>query len=83
METENYKTMANEHHSNPFFSIMSGAIGGLYAYIQNYGFSLENAVEFFKVVIFGLVGGACGYVGKYLMEQFIKKIKEKSKDVCK
>lgn len=75
--------MANEHHSNPYVSIFSGAIGGLYAFIQTNGFLIENAVEFFKIVVFGIIGGACGYVGKHLMEQFINKIKEKSKNSCK
>lgn len=75
--------MANEHHSNPYFSIFTGAIFSLYGFIQNYGFVIENVLEFFKIVFFGVIGGACGYVGKHLMEQFINKIKEKSKNKCK
>lgn len=75
--------MANEHHSSPILSIIAGIFGGVYAFIQNYGLLIENIIELLKVIIFGLIGGACGYVGKYLMEKFLNRVKEKSKDICK
>ncbi len=75
--------MANENHSSPIFSVITGVIGGVYAFIQNYGFLIENAIELFKVIIFGLIGGACGYIGKHIMEKILNRVKEKSKDVCK
>lgn len=75
--------MASEHHQNPIFSIISGASVSLYAYLQTNAFLIENALEGLKVILFGVIGGACGYIGKYLMEQFIAKVKEKTKNKCK
>lgn len=71
--------MANEHHSNPIVSVLSGFFGGVYAFVQTNGFLIENGLELLKVIVFGVIGGMCGYVGKHLMERFIKK----AKDNCK
>lgn len=75
--------MANEHHSSPIFSVITGAIGGVYALFQSNGFLIENFIELIKVIAFGFIGGVCGYIGKYLAEKFLNRVKEKSKDVCK
>lgn len=71
--------MANEHHSNPIFSVLSGFFGGIYAFIQTNGFFIETGLEFLKVVVFGIIGGICGYIGKHLAERFINKAKDKCK----
>lgn len=71
--------MANEHHSNPVFSILSGVFGGVYAFIQTNGFLIENGIELIKVIVFGLIGGMCGYVGKHIMEKALSKAKDKCK----
>lgn len=75
--------MANEHHSNPIFSVIVGAGGSLFAYISNNGIIIENALEFIKVVSFGFIGGMVGYLGKIVAEKWHKYLKEKSKDICK
>ena len=75
--------MASEHHQNPIINFLYITCGGLFAYVQTNGFFVQGSIEVLKVAFFGLIGGACGYIGKYLVEQFISKIKEKSKDVCK
>jgi len=67
------KQMSNHHHSNPLVSIISGAGFGIVAFLQNHNFLVENLLELSKVIIFGLIGGACGFIGKNLMEKFIKK----------
>ena len=75
--------MSNQIHSNPILSVISGAFGGLYAFFQNYGFEITDFLELLKVISFGLIGGACGYVGKFLAIRVHKYMKDKSKKVCK
>ena len=75
--------MANEHHSNPFISILSGTIGGLYAFIQTNGFIIQDLLEFLKIIVFGFIGGMVGYLGKIVAEKWHKYLKDKSKDICK
>lgn len=67
------KTMSNHHHSNPLVSIISGAICGSVAFLQNHNFLIDNLVELSKVIIFGFIGGAFGFIGKNLMERIFKK----------
>ena len=69
--------MANEHHSNPFFSIISGMLSGIYVFIQTNGFFIENGLELIKVIFFGFIGGIFGYVGKHIAERILKKAKDK------
>jgi len=75
--------MASENHQNPIFGVLSGTCAGLYAYIQTNPIIVENALELFKVIIFGFIGGMIGYIGKIVAEKWHKYLKEKSKDVCK
>ena len=77
------KTMSNHHHTNPIVSIISGAIFGISAFLQEHGFLIENTLELLKVVSFGFIGGAVGYFGKFVAEKWHKYLKEKSKKVCK
>jgi len=77
------KTMANHHHSNPIISIISGCIFSLYAFVQQLGMVIENFLELIKVISFGLIGGVCGYVGKYIAIRVHRYLKEKSKNAFK
>ncbi len=76
------KTMAN-HHTNPYLSIISGAIAGMTAFISEHGWIIENFLELLKVISFGLIGGASGYIGKIIIMRIRKKVIEKSKHICK
>lgn len=77
------KTMANHHHSNPFISIISGALFSLYAFVEQHGMRIETFLELIKVISFGLIGGTCGYIGKIIALRVHKYLKEKSKNACK
>lgn len=65
----------NHEHSNPIISIFSGFIFGLIAFVSEHGFLIDNFYEFLKVVSFGFVGGAMGYVGRETIRIIHKKIK--------
>lgn len=80
------KTMDNNTHSNPYLSVFIGAIFSLSSIISEH---MPPPTDFWgmffqlaKVISFGLIGGACGYVGKIWAIKVHKKIKEKSKDIC-
>jgi hypothetical protein len=75
----------NNHtdHSTPFFSVLTGTLGGVYAFFQNYGLEITDIMELFKVVSFGLIGGACGYAGKFIAMRIHLYLKEKAKKACK
>ena len=75
--------MHNGTHGTPIFSIFSGAIGGVYAFFQNYGLQITDMVEFFKVVSFGFIGGMCGYAGKYAALSMHRYFKNKAEEICK
>jgi hypothetical protein len=70
--------MSNHNHTNPIVSIISGSIFGIIAFIQEHGFLIENGIELLKVISFGLIGGACGYVGKSIamrIHKYFKNVK--------
>ena len=75
--------MSSHVHTNPLFSVLSGALGGVYAFFQNYGFEITEIMELFKVISFGLIGGACGYLGKSIAIRIHLFLKEKAKKACK
>ena len=52
----------NNHNS---LSIFFGSALSVFSYIVDNPF-IENAQEFIKIIIFGLLGGAFGYLGKLL-----------------
>ncbi len=72
--------MASQHHSNPMLYIISGSIAGVYRFIETNGFIIENSIELLKVISFGIIGGACGYVGKAIAMRIHNYLKNKSKD---
>ena len=75
--------MSNHVHHNPLFSIISGAGAGIFAFFQNHGFLIEDFMELFKVISFGIIGGACGYLGKIIATNIHRYLKEKAKKACK
>lgn len=74
--------MANHEHNNPVVSVLFGSVFGISAFLQNHGYMVDNFVELFKVICFGLIGGACGYIGKNIAFKAHKYAKDKSKDIC-
>lgn len=77
--------MSSHTHYNPIFSVIYGIGAGVFAYFQNH-LSIEDLMELLKVISYGLLGGACGYIGRILMQWlhlFLKRLKEESKKACK
>ena len=70
-------------HSTPLFSVLTGTLGGVYAFFQNYGLEISDIMELFKVISFGIIGGACGYLGKAIAMRIHTYLKEKAKKACK
>ena len=63
--------MENQH-SDPKLSMISGAIFGFGAFISEHGWVIENIIQLIKVISFGIIGGACGYIGKFLAQKIHK-----------
>jgi hypothetical protein len=57
-------------HGHSFLSIFSGAFLSIFTYIAEN--PLSDLQQFFKVVLWGLIGGASGYLGKLIIIQIIK-----------
>jgi hypothetical protein len=80
------KTMDNNSHSNPYLSVFIGAIFSLSSLISEHMPPptdwIDAALQLLKVISFGVIGGACGYVGKIWAIKIHKYLKDKSKDVC-
>jgi hypothetical protein len=55
------------HENNNLLSIASGSFLGIYSYVQN-GMNSEHI----HVLIVGIVGGAGGYIGKYLIHKVVQ-----------
>lgn len=54
----------SHHHANPVLSIFLGAAFSIGTYFTEHPFIVENFVSLLKVIFFGVVGGASGYVGR-------------------
>ena len=65
--------MNNNGHS--FLSIFSGAVLSIFSYVAENPL-IQDAQQLFKVIIFGILGGAFGYFGKLLAIQIHKKFKK-------
>lgn len=78
--------MSSHHHSNPIVSIIFGTIFSIYGAVSEIHFVPTSYLEFFlqlfRVISFGVIGGACGYVGKIWAMRIHNYLKQKSKDVC-
>lgn len=70
-------------HTTPLFSVLTGMLGGVYAFFQSHGIEITDIMELLKVISFGIIGGACGYLGKYIGERIHLYLKEKAKKACK
>ena len=70
-------------HTTPLFSVFTGMLGGIYAFFQSHGVEITDIMELLKVVSFGIIGGTCGYLGKYIGECIHLYLKEKAKKACK
>lgn len=68
--------MENSTHTNPVVSILSGSFFGVFAFISEHGFIFDDIFQVMKVVAFGLIGGACGYIGKNIAIYIHKKLKK-------
>ena len=55
----------SQHHHNPIFSVVIGSFIGLVNYISSFGMS-ENGIELLKLIVFGIIGGVSGYLGRQL-----------------
>ena len=73
------KTMDNHTPHFPLFSILLGMIMGAGSYIVENSFIVASFGEFLKVVVFGLVGGYCGYLGR----RWGAKLHDKINNNCK
>ena len=71
-----------QHHHNPTLSIFAGAIFGISTFVTEHGFIIDNILELFKVISFGLIGGACGYIGKIIATKIHTFLKNQSKKHC-
>lgn len=54
------------HENNNLLSIASGSFFGIYTYLEN------GMGEHFHVLIVGILGGAGGYIGKYLIHKVVQ-----------
>lgn len=70
------------HHHNPTLSIFAGAIFGISTFFTEHGWVIDNILELFKVISFGLIGGACGYIGKIIATKIHTFLKNQSKKHC-
>lgn len=64
----------NSHEHNAV-SIGFGSLLSIFSYIAENPF-LENGVQLLKVIIFGIVGGAFGYLGRLIAIEIHKKFKK-------
>jgi hypothetical protein len=55
------------HENNNLLSIASGSGLGIYTYLQNGMYS-----EHFHVLIVGILGGAGGYIGKFIIHKVVQ-----------
>jgi len=63
------------HHSTPSISIFMGATFGIFNYLIEHNFFVDGCFQVFKIIIFGIIGGASGYLGKMLIIAINRKIK--------
>ena len=73
LETLKSKVMNSHNHS--FLSIFSGAVLSIFSYVAENPL-IQDAQQLFKVIIFGILGGAFGYFGKLLAIEIHKKFKK-------
>jgi len=62
-------------HGHSFLSIFFGSVLSIFSYIAENPF-ITDAQQLFKVIIFGILGGAFGYFGKLLAIKIHKQFKK-------
>lgn len=65
-----------EHHNYPFLSIFFGAGLSVSGYLVEHAETINTMEELLKVITFGTIGGAFGYIGRHLAMMVHKKIKK-------
>ena len=59
------------HYLNSFISISFGAFNGVLLYI-NTNQVCNTGLEGLKVLLFGILGGIGGYIGKLIIQRLLK-----------
>jgi phage-related protein len=66
--------MSYQNHS-PSISIIFGSASGILTFMSEHGASIENFIQLFKVILFAVIGGIFGYVGKIIATRIHKFLK--------
>lgn len=67
----------HENHHSPYISILMGSFSGIVAYITDHGFNIQDFAQLSKVIVFAMIGGVFGYIGKLIairIHFYIKKL---------
>lgn len=64
-----------EHQNHHLLSIFSGAVLSISGYLAENQAAVNTMEELVKVIMFGMIGGAFGYLGRILAVKIHKKIK--------
>lgn len=64
-----------EHQHHPLLSIFSGAILSISGYLAENSATITTMEELIKVITFGIIGGAFGYLGRIMAIKIHKKFK--------
>jgi len=72
---ETLKNKAMNSHGHSFLSIFFGSVLSIFSYIAENPL-IQDAQQLFKVIIFGILGGAFGYFGKLLAIKIHKQFKK-------
>jgi H+/Cl- antiporter ClcA len=64
-----------EHQNHSFLSIFFGSTLSITGYLAEHPNITHSMDELIKVIIFGIIGGAFGYFGKWMAAAIHKKFK--------
>lgn len=64
----------NNH--NPSISIAFGSISGVITFMSEHGILIDNFMQLLKVIIFAIIGGIFGYVGRLIASKIHKLFKK-------
>ena len=65
-----------EHQNHPILSIFFGSSLAVTGYLADHPNLTHSMDELIKVIIFGIIGGAFGYLGRYLAMRIHHKFKK-------